>query len=239
MPLKMDNSGKQILSTKVLDEAITERASALGIDVVSLPFIETKPITNRVLANQVARLADRELTAIFTSVNAVRAVAALLPVAPQWTIYCLYGATRSRVEQYFPAATIHADAGNGAELADLVTAAGVKEVHFFCGDRRMDTIPQRLKEAGITDHQYIVYRTVARPHPVAQPFEGILFFSPSAVSSFFSVNQIPPTTVCYAVGSTTADALRSHTHNVVVAAAASQDAVLDQVIKTIETNEKR
>lgn len=235
MPLKMDNSDGQILSTKVLADAVIGRASALGIDLICLPFIETVAIDTPLLVSRIASLADRKLTAIFTSAAAVSAVGALLPAPPQWTIYCLFGATRSRAQQYFPTAVIHADAENGAVLADRITAAGLKEVHFFCGDRRMDTIPERLKEAGIKEHQYIVYRTEARPHPVALTFAGILFFSPSAVGSFFSVNRIPATTVCYAVGPTTANALRAHTTNIIIAAAASQDAVLDEVIKTIKT----
>ncbi|MCH5717265.1 uroporphyrinogen-III synthase [Niabella hibiscisoli] len=92
----------------------------------------------------------------------------------------------------------------------------------------MDTIPEKL--AGKTDlKQLIVYTTHEVAHAITQLFDGILFFSPSAVKSFCSVNKVGLHTICFAVGNTTAGSLKPFTQNIVVAATASGQAMIDKV----------
>jgi uroporphyrinogen-III synthase len=46
--------------------------------------------------------------------------------------------------------------------------------------------------------------------------EIILFFSPSAVRSFFSVNEVSSGTTMIAMGTTTAEAIKQHTEHAVI-----------------------
>ncbi|MCH5596894.1 uroporphyrinogen-III synthase [Niabella ginsengisoli] len=96
----------------------------------------------------------------------------------------------------------------------------------------MDTIPEKLADTQILLHQYTVYTTEATPHKITPQYDGILFFSPSAVESFFSLNTIDEATKCFAVGNTTAKSLKPYTNNIIVADAASGDAMLSKVMET-------
>src|SRR5690606_35570732 len=98
-------------------------------------------------------------------------------------------------------------------------------------DKRMDTIPEKLMRHQVQLCQHIVYTTHETAQQVTQNFDGILFFSPSAVKSFFSVNQLAADTHCFAVGNTTAKTLEPYTGHITVAAQANGAAMLDKVME--------
>lgn len=49
-------------------------------------------------------------------------------------------------------------------------------------------------------------------------YSGILFFSPSAVQSFFATNKVTASTVFFAIGATTADQITAFSTNAVITA---------------------
>jgi uroporphyrinogen-III synthase len=61
-----------------------------------------------------------------------------------------------------------------------------------------------------------VYHTISTPHKIDKAYDGILFFSPSAVQSFFYANAVLPATILFAIGQTTADAIKTFTENTVI-----------------------
>ncbi len=214
-----------------MDETLIADAAHHQIDVHCLPFIDTVPVADQTTVDAVRRLGNQSLTAIFTSSKAVTMVAALTNGRANWHIYCLFGATRAQAQQHFPRSTVYATAADSASLAEEIIAAGIKEAYFFCGDKRMDTIPEKL--AGRTDvKQLVVYTTHETAHIVTPSFDGLFFFSPSAVKSFCSVNHIAKKTVCFAIGPTTAQSLQPVTQNIVVAAEASGRAMIQKAKDT-------
>ena len=85
-------------------------------------------------------------------------------------------------------------------------------------------------------HEIIVYETVETPVTAIENIDGILFFSPSAVNSFFSVNQLNANTVCFAIGNTTAEAIAGFTGNKIITSEyTSQEMMLASLIKTYKT----
>ena len=64
----------RILSTRALDAALIGQAQASGISIDIASFIETTPVREAILAQQVQTLAGESLVVIFTSMNAVEAV---------------------------------------------------------------------------------------------------------------------------------------------------------------------
>jgi len=102
--------------------------------------------------------------------------------------------------------------GEDDRNSNLRNAAGA-ELIFFCGDQRRDELPDQLRQAGIGIREIVVYRTRQTPHPLEKAYAGIAFFSPSAVHSFFSLNKVPPATVLFAIGRTTAAAIRQYSTN--------------------------
>ena len=77
---------------------------------------------------------------------------------------------------------------------------------LFCGDRRLDTLPNIMKKNKIKFQEILTYRTLLTPIKVEKLFDGILFFSPSAVESFLQVNHFRDEHI-FCIGSTTQKAL--------------------------------
>jgi uroporphyrinogen-III synthase len=79
---------------------------------------------------------------------------------------------------------------------------------FFCGSKRLDTLPDGLREAGFGVEEYLVYKTELTPHKIIREYEAVLFFSPSAVESFFMVNFWERKMVAVSIGRTTFEKLK-------------------------------
>lgn len=219
-----------ILSTKLLAPRHTEQAAAGGIRMECVPFIRTVPLPPDTIG--LSPFLQQPHTVVFSSANAVAAVsAALKGSAPPWTIACLEGGTLQSVQQHLPSVPVTATAPDGLSLArHLVRMPGIASVLFFCGDIRLPVLPQTLRAAGIAVQELEVYQTVETPQALPGPWDGILFFSPSAVRSFFSVHQPRSGTVFFAIGGTTAAALPAGAHPVVLSPKPDAGSLIDTVL---------
>jgi uroporphyrinogen-III synthase len=79
----------------------------------------------------------------------------------------------------------------------------ITSVTFIAGNRRRDELPQVLRQHGVAVHEVMAYRTDLTPITIAEAFEGIVFFSPSAIDSFLLLNRITRIS-CFCIGQTTA-----------------------------------
>jgi uroporphyrinogen-III synthase len=121
------------------------------------------------------------------------------------------------VEKYFHNDLLAGIADNAAELADLIMEESVEdEVFFFCGDHHRPELPVMLRKNGFEVTEIIVYQTVLLPHKIERNYDGILFFSPSAVNSFFEKNEIAAQTILFAIGNTTAEELKKFSKNKII-----------------------
>ena len=220
----MNYNPKHILSTKNLDGAIIKSALADNIFIECIPYIEIVTINSPDVENII------EEYVVFTSKNAVESVAAHLTKLHHWKIFCLSGATKQAVEKYFPQNEIIETADNAWELAEkIVRHKNISSVTFFCGNKRLNTLPDLLEQNNIAVNELIVYETQLTPQKTEKDYDGILFFSPSAVESFFSVNKIPELTVAFAIGSTTAKALEKHAQEIVISPTPDAASLLEQI----------
>ena len=88
--------------------------------------------------------------------------------------------------------------------------------NIYSGGNTFDLETQlNVEKIPLTIHE--VYTTKQRPKKIAQQCDGILFFSPSAVHSFFSANTINTSTHCFCIGPTTARAVAQYTNQYSVA----------------------
>jgi uroporphyrinogen-III synthase len=213
----------------------------------SLSFIETTPVTGEGTCRKIAGLAREAPVIAFTSMNAADAVAECLtrskedgmPVAMRDSliqlpgkIFCIGSATKQRVIEYFGEASIGGAADSASALAETIIGQGnIEEVVFFCSDQRRDELPKQLWDGGIRVKECVVYHTKATPHAIWETYDGIVFFSPSAVNSFFSANTLPVATLLFAIGHTTAEAIRECSINpVIISDSTGKDALIRQVI---------
>lgn len=212
-----NNNTIQVLCTRPLDSLLVTNAFNRGISIDTIPFIETIPLGDEDISNTINDLAQKKITAIFTSMNAVDAVTARLNHVPKWDIFCLGGVTKEKVLQFFGEKHFKASAKSAGLLAEkIIEHKPENQLVFFCGDQRMDELPETLAVNGFPTQQVIVYKTIQTPVETSKNYQGIVFFSPSAVHSFFSVNTIPLSTVLFAIGKTTAATIQTYVQNKII-----------------------
>ncbi|HEY0677295.1 MAG TPA: uroporphyrinogen-III synthase [Chitinophagaceae bacterium] len=206
---------KKILSTRPLPQPLINDAASDNIDIDVISFIHTEALESNALASQLAELFTKKIVAVFTSMNAVEAITAFGFRDPEWKIFCIGDTTATLVRKHF-GNVIAGSAINASELADVILDAELREVVFFCGDQRRPELPEKLKSNNVAVKEVVVYKTTATPESLKKEYDGILFFSPSAVESFFAVNSLNNETVLFAIGGTTADTIRKFSDNPVI-----------------------
>jgi len=211
----MRQNNISLLSTRPLQQELIAKAAEKNISIEMVPFIETRPIVSESLRQRILHLSHHILTVVFTSVNAVDAVAkALNGAQPSWKVFCIGSATRQAIEKFFSNITIVGEADAATALADeIIAQKNIHSVIFFGGDRRREELPEKLSKHHIDLHEIPVYTTMETPRQLDKDFDGILFCSPSAVNSFFSLNKINPETILFAIGQSTANEIKRHTDN--------------------------
>ena len=217
MPSGMQNR-ISILCTRPLNAMLVNEAMQAGIDIEELSFIETAPIQSITVQQEIEQSLLQSATVVFTSMNAVEAVAYYQEGAqPDWNIYCIGTTTNKLVAQHFGQETIIGIANDATSLAELIIEDRfIDEVIFFCGDQRRDELPAILRKNDVEVNEIEVYQTIPVAHKIEKIYQGILFFSPSAVASFFKNNRVPDATILFAIGNTTATEIRKYSTNKII-----------------------
>ena len=211
----------KVLSAKKLESSLIDQAKQNDIEIIEQEFISIKPIFSQEKLKQLKELINSGVQHfVFTSNNAVAILKTVLQknnLTNSCKIFCLSGKTKGTIVGYgFHEKNIIGVAENAAALAREIIDQKIGEVIFFCGNQRRDELPEILKNAGTKVHEMIVYETIETPSMITNEFDAILFFSPSAVKSFFSVNQLKKKTICFAIGQTTADSISDFTDNKII-----------------------
>jgi uroporphyrinogen-III synthase len=235
---RMPQNKISILSTRSLDVELIRDAEAKEILVDVLPFIKTESISSDTLQRKIHDAWAGPTTIVFTSANAVEAIAS--KIKDQKTkskIFCIGYGTRRSVEKYFGEGSIAGVANNAKELAEAILRTNVSDVIFFCGDQRRDELPDQLKKNNIEVTEIVVYKTILTPQKTEKEYDGILFFSPSAVKSFFQLNKVPGQTVLFAIGNTTANEIKRFSKNkIMVSDVPTKETLIDNVISYFQIN---
>lgn len=159
-------------------------------------FIKTEPLPAQEIGEKLKKFTGRTINAVVTSKKAEKIIKERGDRS--WKIFSISNQSAVR---------------NASQLADIIITAGVKEIVFFCGDRRRDELPDKLRANGIIVEEVVVYRTIETPHKVQGDYDGVVFFSPSAVNSFFTSNTPSGKTIFYTMGDTTAAEIKKHSSN--------------------------
>jgi uroporphyrinogen-III synthase len=140
--------------------------------------------------------------------------------------------TKQLVTSYFGEHAIAGTADNASGLADeIIENDEPEDVIFFCGNQRRGELPRKLREHNIAVNEIIVYETTAIEHVVEKVYNGILFFSPSAVESFFKKNKLPEQTVVFAIGDTTAASIHRYCSNkIMISDSPGKDELVEQAM---------
>jgi uroporphyrinogen-III synthase len=206
-----------VLSTRPLDSMLVYKAANNSIAIDEINFVETEPLLAGNVIQLIKELASKKITVVFTSMSAVDAVTSQLTAAPDWNIYCVGGMTKETVFNFFGAHTVKGTGKNAKTLAEKIILSGnIKEIVFFCGQQRLDELPETLRANDINVDEIVVYTTTLIPNFITKDYDGILFFSPSAVHSFFSDNTIATSVVLFSIGNTTTATIKTYCTNKVI-----------------------
>lgn len=218
----------KILSTKKLEINQKQFLLNAGFSVVEADFIKT--ISRNFELNTIHNYL------IFTSQNAVYSILKnknkdLILNIP---CFCVGIKTKQTLEQ------------NGfkvIECTDYASELGkiIKEKYFnnnftfFSGNMRRDTLPVAMHSATIEFNEICVYDTILTPHKISTVANGILFYSPSGIESYLKENTIT-NEVCFCIGTTTAEALKDRSKNIIIAKRPTVENVIIQSINYFKKN---
>ncbi|CAM4423984.1 uroporphyrinogen-III synthase [Flavobacterium terrigena] len=217
-----------ILSTKTLSAIQKQVLLDEAIQVIEADFIKTE--------NASFEIKNLNKNLIFTSQNAVLSIFQHPKIEDlkQKTVFCVGLKTKELLNEN--GFTVEAYTGYAEDLAEIITLVYSDESFtFFSGNLRRDTLPEMLSENEITFNEIKVYDTTLTPHKIAEKVDGILFFSPSAVTSYLKKNSLANEKL-FCIGNTTADALRNvlsetKIKNIKTAYQPSVENVIEQVIE--------
>jgi uroporphyrinogen-III synthase len=220
-----------------LDDELIRDAETKNVSIDVIPFIKIGFISSEDIKHTIEKTLTIGAAIVFTSVNAVEAVAQKINEQKQnWKIFCIGHATKGSVEKHFGKKAIAGIADNAKELAKEIINEEISEVVFFCSDQRRDELPDLLKKNGVEIKEIVVYETVLTPKKIEKNYVGILFFSPSAVQSFFQKNKLNEQTVLFAIGNTTADEIKKNSKNkIVICESPDKKILIEKVINYFQT----
>lgn len=212
----------RILSTKKLSKALKKKFSDARIELVEKNFIQTKSVSFETL--------QLNNYLIFTSKEAVKSVLKS-EVKNVHSISCLCVGSKTKGFLEKKGFTVIESADYAEDLIQVIDSKYKENSFtFFCGNIRKNTIPYYFQQNKIAYNEIIVYETTLKPQQIKEPFDGILFFSPSGVNSFLEKNTLENKT-CFCIGTTTAKALENRTKNIIIASQPTVENVITEVIK--------
>ena len=190
----------QLFSTKLFSPAQLQAFVSAGFALEMSDFIRVVPAAALTTIPQ----ADYFL---LTSQNALLALRSMLCYGqlPHRKAFCVGEKTRKLLEA--EGWEVVASFDYVKELAPYLVKHYTKSSFvFFCGEKRMDTLPTTLKANHIQLQECLTYYTQLTPTKLTKRYEGLLFFSPSAIESYLKENTLSgEKAIC--IGATTQAAL--------------------------------
>mgnify|MGYP006203408831 FL=1 len=213
-----------ILSTKNLNQTQLQEFENTSITLIHRDFIQTQP--------KLFTLNQLFSYLIFTSQNAVEGILNHQDISKikEKSVLCVGIKTKDLLEK------------NGFKVLDCVRGAKAlievienqykkESFTFFCGQNRLDTLPNYFNSNQMIWNTHEVYQTELTPVKIENELDGILFFSPSGVESFFLKNKINPNQVAFCIGETTAEtAQKKGFQKVEIANEPSIESVIERAI---------
>ncbi len=213
------NKPATILSTKKLTIAQKELLLNTGIGFVEYSAIQIEFFESMV--------EGKIQNAIFTSKNAVKAI--LNSEMNISNCFCVGENTKKLLEEN--GQKVIETAQNASDLAKTIVKKYKNDSFlFFCGNLRRNELPDLLNQHNIELKEEIVYKTHQNLKKFDRSFDGILFFSPSAIQSYVEENKMN-NSIAFCIGKTTASEARKHTKNIIIANKPTVENVIVQTAK--------
>lgn len=212
-----------ILSTRCVANSDKALFKASNCILTEVDFISINPIPFNLGAVYDAVL--------FTSQNAVKQVCNHPDLAflKEKIAFCVGMNTKKALEN--AGWEVKAWAHYAKDLAPILSEQFPDiSISFFNGSLRRALLPSVFQQEGRLFNEFKVYETHLTPIWITTPFDGLCFYSPSAIQSYLQLNTITDE-VCFCIGDTTAEALKEVTQNIVLAEQPTVEATLQACVK--------
>ena len=101
---------------------------------------------------------------------------------------------------------------------------------YYCGNLRLDLIPDTLDNLRLPWQEAPVYKTLLNPIKWDREYEAVVFFSPSAVRSYTGRNPMGEATG-YCIGKTTSAELSKYTHRIICPKTPDRASLMDLLVR--------
>jgi uroporphyrinogen-III synthase len=88
-----------------------------------------------------------------------------------------------------------------------------------------------LTAHNIQVHEIVAYQTILTPHKIHINYDGLIFFSPSAVRSYLSENTILNEQILFAIGDTTAAAIEQTGNTSVISTSPDKQKMIETIVQ--------
>ena len=139
-------------------------------------------------------------------------------------IYCVGRRNKRLIERNIGKVT-HVENSEEKLANYLVQHLKIKEITFFCGNKRSDILPSILSKNDIPINEIESFKTTFTPNKINEKVKGILFFSPAEIESYLSVNK-PNKLVAFCKGEATGLKAKKHFDKVVIAKMPTAEGIL-------------
>jgi uroporphyrinogen-III synthase len=222
---------QRVIFTKKIDAQTKALAAANEIEAVEEPMIAIRISEASKIAPVLKDVSNAII--VFTSRNAVKAISKSrgFEKPTSLRVYAVGDSTAAAVRDLLQIEPATGGLKNAGGLAQYIIDHELPtKVYFFCGNKRRDELPQLLAHSGFDVSEVVVYETHVTPKKIEDAFDGIAFFSPSAVESFFRLNNLADGVVCYSIGDSTTEELKKYTTSQILTAKEPSEKCLLQLI---------
>lgn len=225
--IMLDDLGKDpkkeaVFSTKKLSEAQAKLFHE-DIAVTDSDFIKTRfnRIPPKVVRNEIENVVITSRNAVESLLNSFSADELQFK-----NIYCVGRRTKALIEKRI-GTVLHAEKNAKTLAAYLIKNLKGKALTYFCGDLRRDELPDMMAEKGIEVNEIEAYQAIYSAVEIDDKVKGMLFYSPSTVTSYLEKNS--PDKIAFCIGETTAVEAKKHFKDVRVAKVPTVESVIELV----------
>jgi uroporphyrinogen-III synthase len=120
---------------------------------------------------------------------------------------------------------------NAVSLANFIVKNYSNDLFvFFCGNKRRDELPAILLQHNISFSEKIIYNTELNIEKQSVLYDAILFFSPSAVTSYLCNNSLD-NAIAFCIGETTAKEAQKYALKTVVSEQATIESTIEGLMR--------
>ena len=218
----------KLLSTKIVSKKFKDLLIKNNYQIEEKSFIKILPFKSKSNISILENI-------IFTSKNAVEIILKNYIIKNNLAnkdIYCVGKSTAELIKKNN--LNLIKSEDNSKNLSKFILANfknSKNSFTYFSGKKRIRELENNLKKNNINIIVHEIYDTLLTPLKINDLYDGVIFYSPSAVKSFFKGNNSLNNTYGFCIGNTTAKELNNYSNRFSVAKSNSEENMLESINK--------